>query len=418
MKNKVQEITNCRLCGSSSLKTLLKFPDVPLGNNYQENKNIALGADEFPLQVNNCGSCNHFQLSHSINPVLLYATNYTYLSGVNLSFRAHFMEYVKWIEQKSNITRGDLVLDIGSNDGSCLAEFQKRGFVVCGVDPAAIPAKLANQKGIFTYNRFFDFDTSDEILKEFGQPKLITSHNVLAHVDNLLQTFKIVYEMLSQDGFFCFEVGYFRDVLEKGLFDTIYHEHLDYHHAAPLILCLEKVGFSIERIERIEVQGGSIRMLCKKATIKKKNEHLKNFLIEEEKSLLSSRTEIESWMYLVQNKMIGFGSQIKKYKSEGKKIVGYGAPTKTTLFLTMAGLSSNHIDFIVEDNALKCGRYLPKLEIPICEIPLLTSVKPDIIIVFAWNFFDDILEKIKSLELQKPTVVIRPLPVLESVKIN
>ena len=245
MENNYRTIGNCRLCESSKLELHFDFGSIPLGNNLKDTRSDALSTDKYPLAVNRCVRCGHFQLTIAIAPEKLYATNYTYLSGVGKSFVNHFQDYAKWIQEKCNFTLNALVIDVGSNDGTCLKEFKKLGFRVCGVDPASIPAQLANDTGIDTFNLFFDEDTVDKILVEKGKADFVTSHNVLAHVDDLRAILKNIYKVLKMGGYFCFEVGYFREVLKTGCFDTIYHEHLDYHHAKPLSDFLNEIGFDL-----------------------------------------------------------------------------------------------------------------------------------------------------------------------------
>ena len=152
---KYRLLERCRLCDSSNLELYFDFGAVPLGNNLAESRDDALIADTYPLSVNRCGACNHFQLSIAVAPEKLYATNYTYLSGVGKSFVLHFQKYAAWVQERCNLQTDALVVDIGSNDGTCLKQFKELGFRVCGVDPASLPANLANQAGIHTLNLFF-----------------------------------------------------------------------------------------------------------------------------------------------------------------------------------------------------------------------------------------------------------------------
>lgn len=189
-ENKFRFLNYCRLCGSNNLSSLINFGSVPLGNNLLENKKNALDADQFPLEVMCCLDCNHFQLNCAVDPEKLYATNYTYLSGVGLSFLKHIKSYVKWIENKTQISKSSIIVDIGSNDGTCLESFKEKGYKVCGVDPANLAVEISRQKGIYTIHNFFNEESFQEIINKFGKVDLITSQNVLAHVDDIRFTFK------------------------------------------------------------------------------------------------------------------------------------------------------------------------------------------------------------------------------------
>ena len=215
------------------------------------------------LVLEQCQSCHHFQLNCSVNPKILYATNYTYLSGIGASFREHISEYVQWVSKKSKIKKNDFVFEIGSNDGTCLKEFKSVGFKVCGVDPAKKPSSIANKNNIHTINDFFNKSVIKNVESLYGKPNLITSQNVLAHIDDISNIFDLSYHFLKDGGYFVFEVGYFKQVLENDLFDTIYHEHLDYHHETPLVKFLNNIGFSLKKLIRTLVKVDQLDFVTK-----------------------------------------------------------------------------------------------------------------------------------------------------------
>jgi SAM-dependent methyltransferase len=230
----------------------------------------------------NCIHCNHFQLSVSVNPKILYAKNYTYLTGITKTFKDHFDNYSKSIIQKCKLKKNALVLDVGSNDGTCLSFFKRKKMRVVGIDPAKKPSVIANKNGIETFNKFFNKEAASQIEKKFGKFDFITSHNVLAHTENIQEIFLSIYDLLKKDAYFCFEIGYFKEVVKNNLFDTIYHEHLDYHHAKPLVNKIQQIGFSVIDLSVNKIQGGTLRLLLKKTKFEiskkvikfMKNEHL------------------------------------------------------------------------------------------------------------------------------------------------
>jgi len=200
MTGAVTKILQCRLCASERLLPYIDFGAVPLGNNLQPTRELARQADSYPLDVFRCEACGHFQLGHSVDPRVLYATNYTYLSGVGSSFVKHFAEYAAWAKSTCDLKPGALVVDVGSNDGTCLKMFKSLGCKVCGVDPAQLAANIANSNGIETINAFFDSSAVAEIKQRHGPADFITSHNVLAHVEDLARVFRDVKSLLK-DGF-------------------------------------------------------------------------------------------------------------------------------------------------------------------------------------------------------------------------
>ena len=407
--NRSKKINNCRLCDTNKLIKIIDFGKVPLGNNLTYSKKLSNNADIFDLCLIRCSSCKHFQLNYEVSPDKLYATNYTYLSGVAPSFIKHFDSYSKWIIKKCDLKSKHTVLDVGSNDGTCLNSFKKRNINVLGIDPAQLPAKIANKKGIKTLNKFFNKESSNKIKKQYGQMDFITSHNVLAHIGNITEVFENIFNLLKHKGYFCFEVGYFLKVLENNYFDTIYHEHLDYHHASPLTKYLINLGFSVVNITTNNVQGGTLRVLCKKNIKARLHAQPKNFLTKENNSIINNKVFLKKWPNAINDNMYQLNQITKKYIRQKKIIIGYGAPTKATLILKMSNIKKNIVSRIIEDNDLKVGKYMPKTDIKIVKYSKNVINASDVVIIFAWNFFLDIIKKLKKEKISKKIIIV-PLP--------
>ena len=411
MTDTIRSIDECRLCSGRDLLPYLDFGEVPLGNNLQESSEAAAAADVYPLRVRRCAECGHFQLGDAVDPAALYATNYTYLSGIGPSFVRHFDAYADWVQERCDLPPDALVVDIGSNDGTCLKAFHSRGYRVCGVDPAELPAQIANRDGVETLHAFFDSGSAAEIVSRHGRANFVTSHNVLAHVDDLAGTFRNIYALLQDGGHFAFEVGYFGDVLRSGCFDTIYHEHLDYHHATSLARHLTGLGFELVDLSTNSIQGGSLRLLLRKTGVGLVLPEAQRFLDLERTSVLYDQQFLDGWKQRIEQQMTQFNAIMAERAERGDLIVGYGAPTKATLLMKLAGLDSRHVSFVVEDNALKAGRFLPRTAVPIRPSAALEGIEPDTLVVFAWNFANDILHKLDGF-FSAPVEVIIPLPEL------
>jgi hypothetical protein len=266
---------------------------------------------------------------------------------------------------------------------------------VLGVDPSNLPVKEALKKNIPTINDFFNFSLAKEISKKKGKADIVISHNVLAHVDNLHDIFKGIFYLLKDDGIFIFEIGHFANMVKNGIYDTIYHEHLDYHTLKPIVKFLNLIGFSVINSEIITSQGGSLRIICNKQKIIKNNNNcLKDILVLEEKLL--SDFEITRWKNDILTNAKKINLTIKKIiKGEGN-IYGYGAPTKASLACKIIDINKNDIIEILEDNKIKVGRYLPIIGVPIVSNLKSVISDKDLIICFAWNFIDSIVENIRS----------------------
>jgi len=324
--NSYKKIIQCRLCNSKKLKQVYDFGLIPLGNNLQKFRLKSINCQKYPLSLMQCSTCEHFQLSVSVNPRILYAKNYTYLTGVTKTFKKHFFDYSKWSIKKCKIKTGSLVLDIGSNDGTCLNYFKKNKMKVIGIDPAKKPSKIANDRGIRTINNFFNKKISNKIKKKYGQFDFITSHNVLAHTENIQEIFLSIYDLLKKDAYLCFEIGYFKEVIKHNLFDTIYHEHLDYHHSKPLVKFLESIGFSVIDLSTNKIQGGTLRLLLQKKKLKTKIQKVDKFIKQEKKFF--KKIDIKNNFNNFQKTLLKLNSQIKKEISKNRNIYAYGSPLK------------------------------------------------------------------------------------------
>ena len=348
---KSKKLNLCRICKGKNLINILDFGNTPLGNDLQRNKRKKVLT--FKLSLNRCKNCKHFQLSHSVNPKLLYAKNYTYLSGISDSFLKHFQDYSKWIINKIKLKKNDLVVDVGSNDGSCLSFFKRNGCRVIGVDPASEPVKIAMQNKILSYNNFFNKNIVNKIIRKEGYASLITSHNVFAHIEDFDEVIKSAYILLKEKGFLCFEVGYVENVIKNNHFDTIYHEHLDYHQASPIKFFLNKFGFSVISFYFNKIQGGSIRVLAKKDNKIKNSVYVERYCKEEGLSKYMSNKNLKTWQYNINIFITNLRKDIHKYKKLGYIIAAYGAPTKASLILKLIGDSKKYIQFCIDDNKLK-----------------------------------------------------------------
>lgn len=395
------------MCNSKKIKQVYNFGLIPLGNNLQKSSLQSINCQRYPLSLNQCNSCNHFQLSTSVNPKILYAKNYTYLTGVTHTFKKHFSDYSNLLIKKCKIKKGSLVLDIGSNDGTCLSYFKKHGMNVIGIDPAKKPCEIAKNKGIETINNFFSKEVAIKIKKKYGQLDFITSHNVLAHIENIQEVFLSAYDILKNDAYFCFEIGYFKEVIRHNLFDTIYHEHLDYHHSKPLVRFLEKIGFNVIDLSTNEIQGGTLRLLLQKSKKKKKLSKIRKFINREEKFF--KKINIKDRFFNFKKTLLKLNFEIKKEILKNKIIFAYGSPTKASLVLLKSKLNKNIIKNTFEDNLLKCNKYIPGTDIKIINTKNIRLSSNSVIIILAWNFSKEIEIRLKNQNIRNTKLFI-PLP--------
>ena len=381
------------MCAGKRLDSVIELTPTPPGNHFLREEEIGRVETVYPLELFLCEDCGHLQLADVVDPRILYQENYSYVSGTSLSFVSHLESYVEDAVERFSLTPGRLVADIGSNDGTCLRFFRRRNMRVVGIDPAIEIAARAKESGIETVADFFSFELAKSLFDEYGAAGLITSHNTCAHIDDLDDVLRGVSYWLDDDGVFVLEVGYFYDVYRKVWFDTIYHEHLDFHTVGPFQRLFGRFDMEIVHVERVSPQGGSIRIGAQKKGGKRATTRAAEGLIELER--VTGLYEKDS--YVAFNERIStvrheLSRLLDTLKNEGATIAGYGAPTKATTLMAHFRLGKNELDFIVDDNPLKQGRYTPLTHIPVLPAEALFERRPDYVLILAWNFADSIMK--------------------------
>ena len=390
---------SCRLCKKSDLAKILELKPTPAGNNF-----LTLGEklknDEpiFPLELYFCKSCFHLQLGHVVNPDHLFKDNYHFVSGTSQVNVNHFENYAEEVISRFKLKKNSFIVDVGSNDGTCLKAFKNRGMRVLGIDAAENIAKIANNNGIETKAAFFSKALALDIKEQYGVPDLITSHNVLAHVEDFSGLIDAITCLMGQNSIFIFEVGYFLDVFQNLWFDTIYHEHLDYHTVAPLKEFFRSMGMELFDTKRVDIQGGSIRNFVQISGGKNKaNSSIEELILLEKNEGLTNVSDLKTFQSRIDVVKSDLSQLLKDIKEKSRSIAGYGAPTKSTTLMNYFELDENLIDYIIDDNPLKQGKYSPLLHIPVVSSDyLLGDSQPDYLLILAWNFAESIIEKVKN----------------------
>jgi hypothetical protein len=381
------------MCGSKNLTKAMCLTPTPPGNDFLTQEELEKEEQTYPLDLYFCEDCNHLQLGHTVSPEILYQKNYSYVSATSSQFVQHLQTYANDMIKRFKIKPGMLVSDIGSNDGTCLSFFQDKGMKVLGIDPAKEIAKKASKNGVETVGDFFSFKLSKELRKRYGSANFITSHNACAHIDDLLDVVKGIEHWLDKDGIFVLEVGYFVDVYNNTWFDTIYHEHVDYHTVAPFDHLFAQVDMEVISVQRVSPQGGSIRVMAQKIGGKFQRDNSVNELIKLESKLGLNKSEtLKEFDTNISKVSKDLQKLLFSLKSEGKTIAGFGAPTKATTLMTHFGIDENILDFIVDDNPLKQGLYTPLSHIPVFPVDELYEKKPDYVLILAWNFAEPIMK--------------------------
>lgn len=381
----------CRLCSSVKLKTVINLSATPLANSFLKKSDLKKKEKYFPLKVNFCNNCYHLQLSHIVNPKKMF-DNYLYLTNTSKQNRDHFKEYAKEVKKKIRSKSKISILDIASNDGTFLNFFNKNNYNRLGIDPAKNLSKFSKKLGIKQEVMYFTKNNSQKIKKKYGTFNIITANHVCAHVNDLNNFFKGAKNLLDKKGIFIFEVSYLGSVIKKKTFDTIYHEHADYHSLFPLVRFVKKFKLEIFDFRIVKAQGGSIRVYVAHKNQKKISQKInKQIQIEKNKlQLLKSSSFIlfEKKIILVKKKL---NELLHKLKKSNKTIIGYGAAAKTTTLLNYFDINKDTINFIVDDNLLKQNKFTPGTHIPIKSSNYIYKTNVDYIIILAWNYSSHII---------------------------
>lgn len=386
----------CGICNGINLSEILNLGEQPLANSFIKNIKLISKEIKFPLRLGLCNDCFFVQLLDIVDKEFMFE-HYLYMTSASKPIIEHFKKYANEIyTDYLNSKNKSTVLEIGSNDGSMLLEFQKLGIKVLGIEPAENIAKLANESGILTKNHFF----SSTIAKEISKTEnilVVVANNVVGHVEDLHDFMEGIKILIKENGIFVFEVPYLNDLIQKLEFDTIYHEHLSYFSLLPIINWTNQFGLEVFDIKKQSVHGGTIRVfITKKGNISQKNS-VKEFLDEEQ---LYGLDDILTYKKFAQNiinlkfDLIEFVTELKKQK---KSLIGYGASAKGNVLLNYCNIDHTIIDFIIDTTPLKQGKFTPGTHIPILQPNELENKgNGDIVLLLAWNYEDTILEKEKS----------------------
>ena len=384
----------CRSCGNLNLKRVVSLGYQPLANNLLNKKDEK--HELYPLEVNYCAKCHNCQLSVAVDPRKMFS-NYLYTSSTSLSFRNHFIEsaknYIKQLNLKKNKS---YIIDIGSNDGIALKPFKDQGFKkILGIEPAKNLAKLANKNNIKTFNGFLESKNLKKIKKNAD---LILASNVFAHSDKLKEMAECMFKLLNKNGTIIIEVQYLLNTLQDLSFDNIYHEHYNYWSLTSLCNFFNQFNSTIYKAERINTHGGSIRIYIKKGKKIKIENSIKVLLEEEENFGIKKYKTYQEFGEKINKLKANVIKNINELKKNNKKIIGFGAPAKATTALNFFGIS-DQIDYIIEDNKLKHNKFIPGVLIPIKNKKTLKE-KNALILVLAWNFFNEIKKNNSDLSSQ------------------
>lgn len=386
---------HCRVCGSHNLIKYLDLGFMPLSNSLAENQNDSLNSLTFPLQVLFCEDCFLSQLSVVIDPEAMFS-NYCYRSSINRGYVLHCRQMAKDLKKKLHLNQASFMVDIAGNDCALLSEFKEEiGLKVLNVDPAQNLARICVDNSIDAVNEFWGFKSAIEILSEHGKADLITATNVFAHVDNVKGFLQAVKMVLKPAGCLILEFPYLVDFIEKGEYDTVYHEHLSIFSITPLVYLCESVGLRVWEVEREAIHGGSVRVTIGSPE-GAMTPSVQQFMDLERENGFNNKQTYLDWAEKVRQTAWNFKNGIVGLKLNHKKIAGFAASAKGNTLLNFTSTNNSSLDFIIDQTPEKIGKFTPGTGIQIFDIDHLKADPPDYLVILSWNFREEIIKKCRD----------------------
>jgi len=379
----------CDLCWKDTSVEFLDLGQQPLANKYPTEEMFA-SEDFFPLKVLFCTNCKNVQLGTKVSRERMFE-DYYYLSSVNPGLVRHFNEFAKQLADKK------LVVDVGSNDGILLKPLKEMGVKAIGIEPSINVGKIANDAGLETIISFFNKESVEEYKKKYGLADVIVASSIFTHLEDPHQFIDDVKLGLTDDGAFIIEVEYIGNMIRDVQFERFYLDRIFYYSLSSLERLFALHGMYVGEVEMIEPHGGSLRVTgYKEGMGPGVSDAVKKILAEEETTLTKER--MEEFRKTVDEYLTLFKTKLEQYKKEGVYVAGYGAPARVATICNYGKIGPDLIEFIVDDSPLKQNKYSPGTHIPIMPKSHLDGLekKPDLLVVFAYEYFDDIKKKTKE----------------------
>lgn len=383
--------TTCRSCSYHGLLPILDLGSMPHSDGFLSKSQLSDTEPTYPLEAAFCPDCSLMQIIETVPPEALFNDEYIYFSSFSESLLKHSRKNALSLIEERHLDTDSFVLEIASNDGYMLRNFTEKGIPVLGIDPSEGPAKEAEAIGVPTMQEFFTVDLAKKFRNEDKRADVIIANNVLAHVADTNGFVEGIGLVLKDNGIAVIEVPYVKHLVEKTEFDTIYHQHLCYFSVTALDKLFRRHDLFLNRIIQLAIHGGSLRLFV----------GLKENVHESVKDLLQAEADegLDRYPYYqnFSEKVIQLRDKLCKLlaelKSGGKTIAGYGAAAKGAIMLNYIGAGQETIDFVVDRNIHKQGKYIPGVRIPICDPARIIEQMPDYVLLLPWNLEKEILSQ-------------------------
>lgn len=392
-------MNTCNLCFKKKSFEFLDLGQQPMANKYPPSKKAFESEKFFSVKVFFCTNCKNVQLGTTVSRNEMFE-DYYYLSSVNTELVRHYEEFAKTLKDAK------FVVDIGSNDGISLKPLKEMGVKYLGVDPSINVGKLANDAGFETLVAFYDDETAQKIVRDYGKADVITGFSMFSHLQDQHQFIEDVKTLLTDDGRFIVEVEYNKLMLEKIAFERFYLDRVFYFSVTSFETLFQQHGMYLSDAEVTKIHGGSLRITAQKIGFGEPSTRVKQLMDDEAKNLTPEL--VSEFGNNAKIQITALKKQLKDYNSRGLTIAGYGSPARVATLTNFGDIGTDLIDFIVDDSPLKQGRFSPGKHIPIVSNEYLNKHRPEVLLFFAYESFEDIKKKITG-----QYIYLFPIPVRE-----
>lgn len=386
----MQVMSTCRSCDSEQLRTIVSLGKVPVADRLVAGQDTS-PVPTFPLTLVMCEACTLVQIRETLPPEELFCRDYPYLSSFSDELIAHSRENAHQLMASEKLNSDSQVIELASNDGYMLRHFQEAGIPVLGVDPAEAPVQAARRLGIPTRQAFFTEELAHRWRDEGLLADVIIANNVLAHVADTKGFVRGIRAILKRGGVACLEFPYVHELIRRCEFDTIYHQHLCYFSLASVQRLFRDAGLVVHDVQQIAIHGGSLRIFV--SHDRPQQESVERLLDKEHECGMHEWTYYQNFGERVQHLCSELQNTICDISASHKRIAAYGAAAKGTTLLSCLDLPEGTIEYVVDRNVFKHGRFMPSGHIPIDGVERLERDHPDFVLLLAWNFRDEILRQ-------------------------
>ena len=401
-------VEQCQVCGHTPLDDVLSLGYMPPVNQMVPIGQVPRQQPWFPTNLLHCRNCDLVQLGLAVDPVIIFPPEYPYTSGTTKLLRDNFADLHRESAAMLGLGPDDLVVDIGSNDGTLLSNFQNGGHRVLGIEPTDV-GDIANQRGIKTLKRYFGADVARAIKREHGPASVVTAANCFAHIEDVHAIVDGIVEMLKDGGVFISESHYLIGLLDTLQYDTVYHEHLRYYSVTSLKYLLEMHDLEVFHARTIPSHGGSIRVYAERRGSHAVQDSVRRMLAAEPRGEAMAKRLVEFKRDVILSKL-RLLSMLRDLKEKGARIAGISAPSRASTLVNYVGLDEGLIDYVCEiPGSLKIGKCMPGTQIPVVDETKLFTDQPDCAVIFSWHIADELAPKLMAKGYRGK--LISPLPV-------